>query len=118
MQQDLPGTGLLVVTSPDVLHRDWAGANRPGEASGSSHIERLLDVLPPDAPLVTVHDGHPAALSWLGAVRGQPLTTLGVERFGQCGDVRQLYGEYRIDAAAILDAAARLLLQRIAPERK
>jgi pyruvate dehydrogenase E1 component len=122
MREDLPGMGLLVVTSPDRLHREWIAANRPGTAvvaapgdgrgveARCSHIEHLLGFLPAETPLLTVHDGHPAALSWLGAVRGQPVTALGVERFGQCGDVPQLYREYGIDTDSIVNAAARLLL--------
>ena len=52
-------------------------------------------------------DGHPAALSWLGAVRGQRVVPLGVESFGQSGDIPDLYRAYRLDAAAIIDAVAR-----------
>ena len=35
-----------------------------------SHIERLLADVPRDCGIVTVIDGHPATLSWLGAVHG------------------------------------------------
>jgi len=57
-----------------------------------------------------VVDGHPATLSWLGAVRGQRVSPLGVERFGQTGDLPDLYAAYRLDAAAITDAMAELFL--------
>ena len=57
------------------------------------------------AGLVTVIDGSPSALSWLGAVRGQRVSPLGVERFGQTGDLQDLYGLHRLDADAIVDAA-------------
>ena len=62
------------------------------------------------AALVTVVDGHPATLSWLGAVAQPPLEPLGVEHFGQSGDIPDLYRAYGIDADAILDAAARACL--------
>ena len=36
--------------------------------------------------------------------------SLGVERFGQSGNLPDLYREYRLDADAILDAVARLFV--------
>jgi pyruvate dehydrogenase E1 component len=56
-----------------------------------------------------VIDGPPGTLSWLGGVRGQRARALGVERFGQSGDIPDLYRAYRLDAEAILDAAAAVL---------
>ena len=75
--KDFAGAGLLVLTSPDRLHGDWLAAQRSrGRTAGTvdrgaSPIERLLAPLARDARLVTVMDGHPLALSWLGSVRGQ-----------------------------------------------
>ena len=40
---------------------------------------------------MTVIDGHPAALGWLGSVRGHRLEALGVEQFGQTGTIGDLY---------------------------
>jgi len=54
--------------------------------------------------LVTVMDGHPATLSWLGGVDGRKVIPLGVDRFGQCGDLIDLYAEYGLDAASIVKA--------------
>ena len=70
-------------------------------------VERLLAPLSRDARLVTVLDGHPLALSWLGSVRGQRVVPLGIEAFGQSGDIPDLYRAYKLDAAAIIDAVAR-----------
>jgi len=112
--EDIPAAGLLVVTSADRLHRDWIASQRtavPARPS-PSHIERLLDALPAGAGLVTVLDGHSAALSWLGAVKGQPVVPLGVERFGQSGNIPDLYRAYGVDADAIVEAAARLIVRR------
>jgi pyruvate dehydrogenase E1 component len=92
-------SGLLAVTSADLLHRDWLA--RPGR----SHIDALLQPLARDAVLVPVIDGHPAVLSWLGAVRGHRVAPLGVSNFGQSGDIPDLYAAYRLDAAAIEGAA-------------
>ena len=58
-----------------------------------------------DATLVSVLDGHPATLSWLGAVRGHPIQPLGVDRFGQSADIDDLYRLHGIDAESIIAAA-------------
>ncbi len=106
LREDVPEAGLLAITSPDRLHADWLARR------GESHIARLLAPLARDAGLVTILDGHPAAHGWLGAVRGQAVEPLGVSRFGQAGDIPDLYREYGLDAEAILDACARALLAR------
>jgi len=112
LAEDMPEAGLLAVTSADVLHRDWTASGRArwtGEARRSSTIETLLAPLHRDAGLVTLTDGAPLALSWLGSVRGQRVRALGLEAFGQSGDLPDLYGKYRLDAEAVLDACADLL---------
>jgi len=102
-----------VLTSPDRLHADWLGALRNrGRTAGHvervfSPVEQLLAPLAREARLITALDGHPLALSWLGSVRGQRVVPLGIEGFGQSGDIPDLYRTYRIDAAAIIDAVAR-----------
>jgi pyruvate dehydrogenase E1 component len=113
LREDLPGLGLLNVTSPDLLHRGWSmrhAARWLGERPAPSHVETLLSVLAPGAGLVTVLDGAPAALSWLGSVRGCRVSPLGIDRFGQTGDLPDLHRQYRLDAPAIYDAAAELFL--------
>ena len=111
--EDEPGAGLLAVTSADVLHRDWTQAGRSRWTDGrprTSTIEALLAPLSRDAGLVTVIDGAPSTLSWLGSVIGMRLRALGLETFGQSGDLPDLYAKYRLDADAILDACADLLI--------
>jgi pyruvate dehydrogenase E1 component len=113
LQDDIPGIGLLAVTSPDLLHRGWSDARAARWTHGNGdmpHIARLLASLSPSAGLITVIDGSPAALSWIGGVRGNRVSPLGVDRFGQTGDLPDLYREYRLDSQAILDAAAELFL--------
>ncbi|MFN4088569.1 MAG: 1-deoxy-D-xylulose-5-phosphate synthase N-terminal domain-containing protein [Alphaproteobacteria bacterium] len=104
--EDMPGAGLLAVTSPDRLYEGWMA-----EGAGS-HAARLLGRLAADARLVSVIDGHPATLGWLGSVRGQRIRALGVTAFGQSGSVSDLHRINRIDAEGIVDATARLLLGR------
>ena len=105
--EDVPEAGLLAVPSPDRLHRGWS-ASLGG--AGPCHAERLLASLSPGARLVSVIDGPPATLSWLGGVKGHRVRALGVESFGQSGQIADLYRAYGLDAEAILDAAALALL--------
>jgi len=100
--------GLLAVTSADRLNAGWTAAQRARERGlvhAQSHIERLLGDLPPNCALVTVVDGHPASLMWLGAVHGHRTRGLGVEHFGQTGTIGDLYRHYGIDAEGIMRAA-------------
>jgi pyruvate dehydrogenase E1 component len=113
MIDDMPGMGLLNVTSPDLLHRGWSAARAQrsaGQTLAPSHVESLLAPLAPDAGLVTIIDGAPSTLSWLGGVQGHRVSPLGVDRFGQTGDLPDLYRTYRLDAAAIVDAMAEICL--------
>jgi pyruvate dehydrogenase E1 component len=115
MAEDRRDVGLLAVTSADRLNAGWTAACRArerGRVHARSHIERLLAGLPPHCGIVSVLDGHPATLAWLGAVHGHKVRPLGVEHFGQTGSVPDLYRHYGIDANAIIAAA-----QAIAPGR-
>ena len=112
LKEDVPGLGLLAVTSPDLMHRGWtaAQAQRWQGERNPSHIEQLLSRLSPEAGLVTLADAAPASLSWLGGVLGQRVAPLGVEKFGQTGGLADLYAAYRLDGEAITEAVAELLL--------
>jgi pyruvate dehydrogenase E1 component len=115
IREDVPGAGLLAVTSADALHREWRDALTRGETSIAG---KLLARLRPGAGLVTVVDSHPATLSWLGSVAGNAIVPLGVDHFGQSGDIPDLYREYRIDSEAIIDAAARAALLTFDSKRR
>jgi pyruvate dehydrogenase E1 component len=112
LREDIPGLGLLSVTSPDLLHRGWTAAQaaRWGGTRKPSHVEQLLSRLSRGAGLVTIADAAPASLSWLGGVLGQRVAPLGVEKFGQTGNLADLYAAYRIDGDAITEGVAELLL--------
>jgi pyruvate dehydrogenase E1 component len=53
---------------------------------------------------VTVADGHPHSLAWLGGALGTTVTPLGVTEFGQSGSRTELYKEYAIDVDSIIAA--------------
>jgi len=115
MAEDRRDVGLLAVTSADRLNAGWTAAWRAKERGlvhARSHIERLFAGLPRHCGIVSVVDGHPATLGWLGAVAGHRVRPLGVEHFGQTGSIEDLYSHYGIDARAIIAAA-----EAIAPGR-
>ncbi len=102
------GLGVLAITSADRLSAGWHAANRArerGEEQVSCHVEDLLGAASRDAGVVTLIDGHPETLSWLGAVRGHKVRALGVEHFGQSGSLGELYAHHGLNADAILAAA-------------
>ena len=115
MAEDRRDVGLLAVTSADRLNAGWTAAQRARERGlvhARSHIERLLADVPPHCGIVSVIDGHPATLAWLGSVMGHRTRSLGVEHFGQTGTIADLYRHFGIDAQGIIRAA-----ETIAPGR-
>src|ERR1700730_9550032 len=115
MAEDRRDVGLLAVTSADRLNAGWTAAWRARERGlvhARSHIERLFAGLPRHCGIVSVLDGHPATLAWLGAVHGHRVRPLGCDHFGQTGAIEDLYRHYGIDAHAIIAAA-----ETIAPGR-
>ncbi|HET9075735.1 MAG TPA: pyruvate dehydrogenase [Acidimicrobiales bacterium] len=98
---------VVCLTSPDLVFR--ALRARRGFGDGDARV--LDDLFPADraAPIVSVMDGHPHTLAFLGTINSTPITTLGVDGFGQVGDVDDLYRHFGIDAATITGAAWDLL---------
>jgi pyruvate dehydrogenase E1 component len=115
LAEDRRDVGLLAITSADRLNAGWTAAQRARERGlphAQSHIESMMEMLPPHCGIVTVIDGHPATLAWLGAVGGHRVRPLGVEHFGQTGSLPDLYRHHGIDANAIVAAA-----ESVAPGR-
>ena len=104
--EDRRDVGLLAITSADRLHRGWT------EQGQASHIGRLLAGVGRHCGVVTVLDGHPATLGWLGSVHGHRTRALGVTRFGQTGTIADLYRAAGIDAQSIIRA-----VREVAPGR-
>jgi pyruvate dehydrogenase E1 component len=107
--------GVLAVTSADRLNAGWTAAQRArsrGVHGAQAHVETLLRALPAHCKVITVIDGHPATLSWLGGVMGHQTIPLGVEHFGQTGTIGDLYRHHGLDAAAIVDKVNGLTIGR------
>jgi pyruvate dehydrogenase E1 component len=106
--EDRRDVGLLAVTSADRLNAGWQAAQLArarGNPQACSHIEQILGNISRNATIITVHDAHPATLSWIGGVKGHRVHALGVEHFGQSGSIPETYRHHEIDARAILNAA-------------
>ncbi len=97
------GADVVCLTSPDLVFR----ALRARQGFGDGPHAILDKLFPPDRPLpiVSVLDGHPHTLSFLGSIRTVPVTCLGVSDFGQSGDLQDLYEHHGIDPETIVGAA-------------
>ena len=99
--------GVLAITSADRLNAGWTAAwqdRTDGHPEATSHIEQLLADVPRHALLLTVIDGHPATLSWIGGVKGMRTLSHGVEHFGQTGSIGDLYRHFRLDTPSLVEA--------------
>ncbi|BBY30009.1 transketolase-like TK C-terminal-containing protein [Mycolicibacterium sediminis] len=98
---------VVCVTSPGLLYE--ALQARHGLGEGPSWI--LDQILPADraAPMVTVLDGHPHTLTFLGTINRVPVASLGVSGFGQVGSLDAVYEYHGIDTDGIVRAALDLV---------
>ena len=109
--EDRRDCGLLAITSADRLNAGWHAAQRArkrGNRAARSHVERLFAEVPRHCTLITVIDGHPATLAWLGGVAGHRTVALGVEHFGQTGTIADLYRHFGIDTQSVVAAASNI----------
>jgi pyruvate dehydrogenase E1 component len=96
---------VVCVTSADLLFRAFRserGLDRSGDGV-------LAELFPVRAPVVTVLDGHPHVLAFLGAALRVASTPLGVDDFGQSGAIDELYEHYEVDTETIVGAALDLI---------
>jgi pyruvate dehydrogenase E1 component len=98
---------VICLTSADLIFR--AVQTRQGLTNGTSDVLEMLFPGKRAAPIVAVLDGHPHTLSFLGTINSSAMACLGVDDFGQVGEVDDLYSHFGIDAATIVGAAWDLL---------
>ena len=101
LEREGVGANVIHLCSPRRAYDDW----RAHRIDGGHLLGRLIPPGQRAAPIVTVLDGAPGALAWIGGVFGQPVTALGVSRFGQSGSRQDLYRYMGIDVESILEAA-------------
>ncbi|HEX5256614.1 MAG TPA: transketolase C-terminal domain-containing protein, partial [Mycobacterium sp.] len=94
---------VVCVTSPGRLFE--AVQARRGLAEAPSWVLDQVFSVERAAPMVTVLDGHPHTLSFLSTINRVPSTSLGVTKFGQAGDLGDIYRYHCIDTDSIVRAA-------------
>ncbi|CAJ1584587.1 transketolase-like TK C-terminal-containing protein [[Mycobacterium] wendilense] len=94
---------VICVTSPGLLFEAWQA--RQGRGSADTWILDQLFGADRATPIVTVLDGHPHTLAFLANIQRVPLTALGVSKFGQAGDLGDVYRYHGIDTDSIVRAA-------------
>ncbi len=97
---------VINVTGAGPLYRSFQRGAREAMDGGDARpfLADCIDAESRRAPIVTVVDGHPHSLSWVGSALGARVIPCGVTEFGQSGSRQELYGEYRIDADSIMAA--------------
>lgn len=95
---------VVCVTSPGLLYEALQGRNGQNEDAPSWILDQILPQ-ERSVPMVTVLDGHPHTLAFLAGVNQVKSRNLGVHRFGQAGDMDDVYRYHGIDADSIVRAA-------------
>jgi pyruvate dehydrogenase E1 component len=99
---------VINVTSADRLFRGYQesllSALRGPEFPRPGPISSVVPDAERSCPIVTVLDGHPHALAWVGGALGATVLPLGVSRFGESGTQPDLYEACSIDKASIVEA--------------
>ncbi len=95
------------VTSPDRWYTAWQRTIRQGvrTATTPSFPGALRSAFPERAPIVTIQDGASHTLAWLGTALGVTGVSLGVDVFGQSGNVSDLYEINDLQPGSIVNAA-------------
>ncbi|RKX33649.1 MAG: pyruvate dehydrogenase [Verrucomicrobia bacterium] len=104
---------LFNVTGPGPLYRRFHDAMRSavdGQGDGLGLLGALVPADERDVPVVTVIDGHPHALSWIGGALGTRVWPLGVVAFGQSGNVPEVHRSHHIDSESIAATCRRALI--------
>ena len=115
LSEDRRDVGLLAITSADRLFSQWS---RSRTLRTESHVAQLLGYVPPHCAIVTVNDGHPAALAWLGGVKGHRITTLGVETFGQSASLEDIFASFGLNTNGIIRAVEQVTEGKSVRHRK
>ncbi len=109
--EELASEGVIAhvvdVTSPGRLFGSWQRTLKQGirTASTPSFPGVLRPIFSERAPIVSIHDGSSHALAWLGSALGSPQVAMGVDSFGQSGNIQDLYKIHDLDSGSIVNGA-------------
>ena len=96
-------SNLINITGPGPLYRNFHNNSLNG-----SHLLKILGNHT-NLPSLSIIDGHPHALSWIGSALGVKSISLGITEFGQSGDQKDLYEYYGLDKNSIQEAVYKIL---------
>ena len=85
-------------------YQNWVHSKFQNSDDSPNPLLKLLDGINTKVPSITITDSHPHSLVWIGAALGSQTYSLGINDFGQSGEVEQLYEEYMLDTQTIVDA--------------
>lgn len=94
---------VICVTSPGLLYEALQSRNGQEQDAQAWILDQILPA-ERAVPMVTVLDGHPHTLAFLATVNQVKSRNLGVSRFGQSGDVDDVYRYHGIDLDSIIRA--------------
>ena len=112
MKEDELSISILSVTSNDRLYKNWKQTHKDKSLgiNNKSRIEELFENTHRESVIISVNDAHSSSLTWIGGALGKKIISLGVDEFGQSGNLKDLYKHYSLDAEAIVDACAQVLI--------
>jgi len=103
---------IINVTGPGVLfqkYQNWVHNKFKTGTNSINPLVKLLDDINTKLPSITITDSHPHSLIWIGAALGSETFSLGINTFGQSGEIEKLYEEYMLDTQTIVDACLNVL---------
>ena len=98
---------VIDVTSPGRLYGSWQRTLKQGirTANTPSFPGAMRPIVSERAPIVSIHDSSSHALAWLGSALGAPQVAMGVDSFGQSGNIPDLYKIHDLDSGSIVNGA-------------
>ena len=108
LEEEGIGVNVFSVTSPDMFHRRIRVNEKKqinAQDEGIYDPTGLLYDHEVGTPVVTIIDGSPHTLAFIGSALDSPSINLGVDTFGQSGSRDDLYGLFGIDTQGIYAAA-------------
>ena len=60
--------------------------------------------------LITIIDAHSSSLAWIGSVLGHKVYPMGLSKFGQSGELDEIYEHTNIDFKSIIDRIAKSII--------
>ncbi len=99
--------GILIAISPDKLYEDWTNSKKD---NSFCHIEKILKSVDRNSLIISIIDAHSSSLSWIGSVLGHKVYPMGINKFGQSGDLNEIYRYTNIDFKSIIDRIAKSIV--------